>query len=256
VLGIVWLPTAILGAASYVLLRPFYTDIFSGNNGAVMVFDPRLMRIDLMLQLLLLLMTTILSVGITKEILGTRTGPRSFYLRFGAAKFRVLIGYFALILLFIVFSFAFVLAGSIAGGVIAAVVAMAVPSFPDALGWTVGVTVLAVFLAIIFIMVRLSFLFGPATVAELGPLVIIFCAIDAVLGVGYFDFATHHLKDPAAVQAHIMQRMQRIMPILGNPVAVVLGWLVYPVFYGLTLSPPVFAYRALIPPPRAAGANR
>lgn len=273
VLGIVWLPLVIMTAASFFLVRPFYAQNLSGEKGGAMPFDPRLMRINLLVQLLALLVSTIMSVGIAKEVLGLRTGPRFFYLSFGAAEFRVLIGYFALILLFIVIVIGLAIAGGIAGGV-AGVLASQVTSLPKPLvGLIVVAIVLAVFLAMIFIMVRLSFLFVPSTVAEhrigiarswelthgnfwrifaIGlmifiPLIIIFCAVGfAILGAGYLDFAMQHTGDPAAVQAYVMHRL---MPIMSNPVAIVVGLIVYPVFYGLTLSPPAFAYRALIPLP-------
>jgi hypothetical protein len=275
VLGIIWLPLALLTVISHFLIQPYYLE-FAAHGGQQMPLgvDPRFERANLLMQLVVLVVSTMVSVGIAREILGLRTGPRFVYFRFGGAEFRALVGSFALILLLIVIVVGMIIGASIAGIALAAVTAGLEPR-AAALAKALIAFGLIVFvmLALVFIMARLSFLFLPATVAEgkigiarsweltrgnfwrifwIGflifvPLVIaFFCFVIAILGPGYFEFALQHAKDPQAIQAYVMQRVQ---PIVTNPLAIAGSFLLYPIIYGLAFSPPAFAYRALVPGP-------
>src|SRR5947207_1805926 len=104
ILGIIWLPMLVQSAITYSLQVPLHDLIAASAHGHAPMFGPQFARTNLLIQIVALLALTIVSVGITKEVLGLRTGPRFFYAGFGGAELRVLVGYFALVLLFIVFT--------------------------------------------------------------------------------------------------------------------------------------------------------
>jgi hypothetical protein len=275
ILGIIWLPMLVQSAISYSLQVPLHDLMAASAHGPAPMLDPRFARVNLLVQIVALIALTIVSVGITKEVLGLRTGPRFFYARFGAAELRVVVGYFALFLLFIVFAIAFVLGILILAGISTVIAGqLASPAAKGIAALVIVSAAFAVWLALLYATVRLTFLFLPSTVAErrigiarsweltsgnfwrifaIGILVflpLITAAIVlglTILGAGYVDFVMQHTNDPQAIQQFVMQRMENYFQAL--PLILVVNFFVAPVIYGLMVAPASFAYRALIPSP-------
>jgi hypothetical protein len=267
ILGIVWVPMLISLAMVYFFrLQP----LEHAHPGTI---DPAAARVSFLVQIVGVVLFAIMSVGINKEVLGLPRGSRFFYIGFGGAEGRVIGGFFALALLFIVFVLAFFVAVSVLN-VIARII-----EGQTALGVARLLLVLllillaaAIWLALIYAAVRLTFLLVPATVAEhrigilsswqltagnfwrivaigicvlLPFVIVVLCAAVAVLGSGYISFVAQHAHDPQAIQAYVAQRMAAFEPYM--PVMLVGSFVANPVLYGLIVSPAAFAYRALVP---------
>src|SRR5262249_26413931 len=236
-----WLPTAALYALSWYMIRPYQELIFSHPGQNPFLTHPQLARTYFLFQVANLVIAAIVSVGVTKEVLGLRRGFRFFYAGFGAAELRVIVGYFAFILLFVVIVIGLVLGTVLAGRVGTAVLGAALSAAhvdPAVSRLVIGLAVfallLAAWLALILIFVRLTFLFLPVTVAEkrIGILrsweltqgnfwrifliavlvflplgILLTAAFVAWLGSEYFEFVRQHLRDPVAVQAYVVKRM-------------------------------------------------
>lgn len=275
--AIVWLPLLAWAALSYYLRMPMH-DAMVASIHAGQGPMPQFARVNLLVQLVGLVLFAIMSVGITKEVLGLPRGPRFFYAGFGAAELRVIVGYFAIVLLFIVFVFAFVIAILILAGLSKVIVGNAASQV------TRGIVALAivfiacsVWLALIYALVRLTFLFLPATVAEkrigimrsweltagnfwrifaigavvLLPVFVLGFAVGAmILGRDYITVVTEHMRDPQFIRDYVAQRMEVFYQNM--PVILLGGLVVNPVVYGLIVSPAAFAYRALVPSAAAA----
>lgn len=275
ILAIIWLPMLVQSAITFSLQTPLHDLMAAAARGQPPMLDPRFARLNMLVQIVALIALTIVSVGITKEVLGLRTGPRFFYLRFGAAELRVVVGYFALLLLFIVFVFAFVIGVLILAGIAGAIAAqLASPAAKGIAALVIVGAAFAVWLTLLYAIVRLTFLFLPSTVAEhrigiarsweltrgnfwriflIGILVLLPLIVASfvlgltILGSGYFDFAMHHARDPQAIQQFVMQRMELFFQAM--PIILVVNFFIAPVIYGLTIAPASFAYRALMPAP-------
>jgi hypothetical protein len=273
ILGIIWLPLLIQSAITYALQLPLHDLMAAAAHGQAPMLDPRFARLNLLVQIVALIALTIVSVGITKEVLGIRTGPRFFYAGFGGAELRVVVGYFALLLLFVVFVIAFVLGLLILAGISAVIAGqLASPAVKGIAALVIICAGFAVWLALLYAIVRLTFLFLPSTVAEqrigiarsweltsgnfwrifaigvlvfLPLIVAVFVLGLAILGAGYIDFVMHHANDPQAVQQYVMQRMEIFFQAM--PIILVANFFIAPVVYGLIIAPAAFAYRALIP---------
>lgn len=275
-LQITWLPLLASAALSFYFRGPLMAEMMaSAHGGGGFASMARFQPTSLLLQLVGLLLFAIMSVGITKEVLGLRTGLRFFYAGFGAAELRVIVGYFAIVLLFIVFIIAMIV-----GAVVVGLLSRAVLSHFDAavakplVGLGFALLVLFIYLWLIYAMVRLTFLFLPATVAEhrigiarsweltrgnfwrivaigivvlLPIFVIAVCAVFAILGPGYIPFVIEHSRDPAAIQEYVVQHMMVLMQ--NFPLLLVAGIIINPILYGLMIGPAAFAYRALVPAP-------
>jgi hypothetical protein len=279
-LGVIWLPVALNIALTWYLMRPFYEHMAQGDFLAY-ARDPQLQRMNFLIQLVSLVVLAIVSVGITKEVLGLRKGFRFFYAGFGAAELRVIGGYVALFLLFIVFVIAFAIGIGITSAVVAmtlgAVQASASVGSRAITGLIVFVLFVGVWLALLFIFTRLSFLFIPATVAEkrigilrsweltrgnfwrivaigilvLLPLAVIGCVLFVtVFGADFVTVIMQHARDQAFIQEYIGKRIA----VLGRnmPTLFAVSFIVNPIIYGLFYAPPSFAYQALVPPPAEA----
>jgi hypothetical protein len=279
ILGIIWLPMLVQSAFTYSLQGSLHALMAASAHGHGPMFDPQFARLNLLVQIVALIALTIVSVGITKEVLGIRSGPRFFYARFGAAELRVVVGYIALFFLFIVFVLAFVLGVLILAGISAVIAGqLALPAVKGIATLVIICAAVAVWLALLFAIVRLTFLFLPSTVAErrigiarsweltsgnfwrifaigtlvLLPLVVAGFALGlTILGSGYIDFAMQHYGDPEAIRQYVMQRMAMFFQAM--PIILVVNFFISPVIYGLTIAPASYAFRALMPmPPETA----
>jgi hypothetical protein len=234
--------------------------------------DPMAARASFLIQIVNIVLFAVVAVGINKEILGLPRGSRFFYVGFGGAELRVIVGSFALALLFIVFVVAFILAVLVLAFV-ARIVAGQMPLDGRlAIAFVLILAAVAIWLGLIYAMVRLSFLFVPATVAEnrigilasweltagnfwrifaigicvlLPFIVVTLCAMIAILGPGYFAFVVQHAQDAQAIRDYVAQRMAAFDPYV--PYMMIASVAINPVLYGLIVSPASFAYRALVP---------
>jgi hypothetical protein len=269
VIGLIWIPTLINAIASFF--------VFGAYNGAMQQLDGSgvptvggpyvwLMFLYVFVAFLLVAM---MAVAITKQVLGLRSGTPFAHFALGSAELRVFGGIFGLYLLFFLFVLAFaiiaVVAG-IAGGMMAKQAASAAPI----VGALVGVLGLAGFCALIYVFVRLSFLFIPAAVndGEFGlsrsweltkgnfwrifaiglavtlPLLLVQGVSEFfILGPDYFASLTHAVQEPANAARYSMEQARIFQPRM--PLLLGLGLILAPIAQGLLFSTPAFAYRAL-----------
>jgi len=157
-LGIAWLPFAILIAGSLLVARQSILlsaamagRNFSGMGSTLLILLP--------FYIVTLVLTLMQFAGMTEEALGTRKGSRFFYFNLGRPLWR-LAGTFVLFLLVAI------------GMIIGAVVGVAAISFLGGLAGTVGrgiavaVGTIAIYLGLIYAWVRASFLLSPVAIAE------------------------------------------------------------------------------------------
>ncbi len=286
-LGIIWLPYLLLAVLAYFLLLPAIGPMMSAlgqiiahpqdtaGNAAVIQQMNRSNAYIQLYDLLALAVGVIVISGITKEALGIRTGPRFFYLQFGSAELCVLVAMILMVVIIIGVVFA-----AIFGGVLIGVVGiMAAGSAGSGTGATaaqglIGLIVgLGVFAAAFYILARSLFLLVPASVAEnsiaigrswtlaqgniwrifamtlltIVPVVVLNWIVLAAFAIPFILrlAADQKAGGQAAVQ-HDLATMFQSLPqyVIGF---YLVAFLVAPVIYGLFVSMPVFAYRALVP---------
>ncbi len=215
-----------------------------------------------------------MAVAITRQALGLREGPAFAHFALGSAELRVFGGFFALYLLLILFLLAMVLIIVVAAAVVA-VVAKTNAGATPVLGGILGLLGVIGSLALLYIFVRLSFLFIPAAVndgdfgltrsweltkgnfwrivaiglaAFVPVMIVIGIAEYFILGPAYFAAqleAMRHPADAARYTSEQMRLMQTRMPYL-----IGLGLILAPVTQGLIFSPAAFAYRVLTGKPK------
>jgi hypothetical protein len=291
-LGILWLPTLIFGALCYALMQPFVADLarafqeltrHPASPGAQNMVDDAMAsglqsRLWLV-QLLLMFFFVMVQVAMTKEILGLRKGPRFAYVAIGKADLLAALSYVLVYALLYAAMIAAVIVGVLIGIVVVLAAGSSLQNF-DAR--TMSGPLSAVFvafafvveLAVIFAMVRLSFLIAPVAVAEkriglirsweltsgnfwrivavwlvtLLPLFFLELALVVPLAMSIHEAARHGGADP-------MARAEQVRTLLGSYIPY-LPWLwlgglaLSPIFYGLWLAPAAFAYRALTEKPQ------
>jgi hypothetical protein len=165
-LGAIWIPVAILYGLMIVFGRPY--------NAAMMTMvsrDPqailRVMPYIFLGYVVLFVLLTAQIAALSREALGLRKGSAWLQFPFGAAAWRLMLAYLALFLVTIVLYIACLLAVLILGGV-AGFVARQQPGVvsPTVMGGIVVLLVIAVFCALFYSILRLSFLMAPVAVAE------------------------------------------------------------------------------------------
>jgi hypothetical protein len=282
ILGIVWLPLLLMIAAGYFLYPPVLHDFMAllrasalhpGDPSAVSAAMNGSFSRIYGLDFLVLLLAIWIQVGITKEVLGLRKGPRFVYLPSGADEGRVLLTYMVLFILSYV--------GIIVIAIVAAIIGVAVYAMlpgdamkqwnPHAFaGPVVAAAIVAVELAFFYVLIRLFYFVGPATVAErhlvfgrswqltrgnfwrifvilLATLLPIYLVEVAPLGMVIVPVlhqfaATPHSADPAVFFEALWASISRLLPYYAAMVFVIA-----PVIHGLLVSSTAFAYRALVP---------
>jgi len=181
ILGVIWLPLALLMVAEYFILLPYFVQLFEFVQFAIQhakdhpvpppemaTMRPYIWSIDA----LAVVVSIWIQVGIAKTVLGTRTGPLFAYVPVDLAELRVIGGYlvFFAILYGVIIALAIVIGIGVA--VVAALVSGGAYDFSNMGGtapWIFGGVALCVFAlvaAFTYIEVRLLFLLVPATVAE------------------------------------------------------------------------------------------
>jgi hypothetical protein len=280
ILGIIWLPLVVLAAAFYFIVVPVFRDFISlighakdiqamntqmqGLNGRIWLFDAAE-----------LVFYAVVSVGITREAFGLRKPPKFFYLRFGADELRVLGGYLMLIAVFMgvafVSVFAILIAAATGAALTAALADAGVHLTAQQLGVLGGLAIFVAVLALIYVVIRLTYLLVPVTVAEhrfgilrsweltrgnvLRIVGVVFITLLPMMVAGvileivaFMPIAMHMIaigaqkRPPAEVLSDLWATVTVYLPYYGLAMLAIL-----PVLYGLMLGSPAFAYRALVP---------
>lgn len=230
-----------------------------------------------LLDLIELVLFSVIAVGVTREALGLRTGPWFVYLSFGKAELLVMAAYFVVFVIIVVAVFALFIVGGIVGVVAALVFAgsgahagsVATAASGAGIAFLVG---LLIFFAMIYFFTRLTYLIVPVTVAEgrfgigrsweltkgnfwrifivaLATIIPLFVLEMIFVGVAFgpalMSFAMEAQKHPDAANANFAAMMQGMSSYAIY--AYVIGLLIGPVIYGLTLGQAAFAYRELAP---------
>ena len=269
VIGLIWLPILILTIGSYFTMIPYLSGMADSLETGDVSQQALLFLRVLAFDVVMIVLFAVIAVAITREILNPGKGVSYVHFSFGVTELRVVGGFFGLIMLMMTFVFALVLLGLVALIAVKAGAAGAL-SQQQALS-AIGLFWLIGFLAIFFVLVRLSFLMVPAAVAEGGfgieqswkltqgsfwrivgialativPLTVVCIVAELVImGPGIIPFpSTAALKDTAALAR--MQAAQLRLISAHLPLLMGLGFLFAPLTYGLSFAPAAFAYRAL-----------
>jgi hypothetical protein len=269
IIGLIWIPTVINAVGSFFVFGAYNTAMVqAGSSGNPAVAGPQFAMM-LVYFFVAFFLVAMMAVAVTQQALGLRKGPALAHFSLGSAELRVFGGFFGLYIFFFLFVVVFALIVAAAGIVVGATVKgnAAAASVIGAGGGLLG---MAAFAALIYMFVRLSFLFIPSAVSEgefgltrswhltmgnfwrilavglavLMPLILIQGVAEYfILGPAYFTSIADSLRDTAnvsrysAVQAQIVEAR---MPFLLG-----MGLLIAPILQGLLFAPAAFAYRIL-----------
>ena len=267
VIGLIWIPTVINSVGSFVLFGVL-NGVEEGPGGVPIMAGPQL-GLMMLYFVVAFFLAAMMAVAVTQQALGLRKGPAFAHFALGGTELRVFGGFFGLYMLFLLFILGFALIGvvaALAGGAAVKASAGAAPL----IGSVLGVLGLIASGALVYIFVRLSFLFIPSAVNEgefgltrsweltkgnfwrifavgmavLMPLLLVEAATEFfILGPAYFAAMADQIRDTAnaaryaAVQSHIVQT--RLPLLLG------MGLILAPIMQGLLFAPAAFAYRIL-----------
>jgi len=305
VLSVVWLPLLLLCAAAFFSIVPFFGVFLqmmheaarhaaSGDTSGP-VYSPetlqtlmRMRGLNFLFNLAQLAFFAIVTVGITKEALGLRTGFRPVYISWGRDELLVAGAFFLVFVLLIIFIIVAAIVGGIVGGVGAVAIHGSSGSWISGgvgAGLLVALLVLIAMCVLIYLAVRLMFFVVPITVAErefgvfrswelskgqFWPIFAILflswvpaaVAIDIVWSAAFWFLAFPPIMsaikgfqahDPAAAAAVVDQI---VISVKANwPWLLALYLIPLPVMNGLMFSPAAFAYRELKPAEAAATAS-
>ena len=285
-LGLLWLPLLLSGVAAYFVLLPMYQhmpdmlDAIARNPHGMRTFSPEMaatFRWSGLFNLFSIAILAVIAVGVTREALGLRKGPRFVYLSFGIDEILIIAGYLLILVLMIIGAIALIIVSGIVGVVGAAVFASGAAGHPDPRsfigpGIGLGLLIIVVEFVFVYVFVRLSYLMIPVTVAEHGfgvfrsweltkgnfwrifvislavllPLVIIeFVAMSFAFGSSLPGILSAMQKSPNDMAHQMGQLMRGFGTVL--PYMWAIGFILSPIIYGLWLAPAAFAYRALVP---------
>lgn len=259
VIGLIWLPIVLLTVGRYFVAA----DAAISDPENVNLQGPVIVR-GLAFDLIAVLLFAVMAVAIARDILKPRQRPALLRFSLGLEEFRVAGGYVGLFFLMVVFVIGLFLAamvaaaaGKIAGGSVIA-------------GALAGAVVLAGLGALVFVLVRLSFLLVPGAaleggfgletswkltrgnfwrivvidVATLLPVTVVaLIAALVVLGPDIAQLKFTLASDPVE-RARQMAALMRVI-LSHQPVLLGISFVLAPFTYGLSMSPPAFAYRAL-----------
>ena len=292
-LGIVWFPMLVLGALVFCLLPHIFEDYegfftnamhLHAHLGQRFAIDENFVWEMQLLQYMLYFVFVVIGVGITKEVLGLRRGPRFIYAGIGAAELRAIACYFLLIVLTEVVFVAIVVFGAIFAMAIASAYGLINPHdhLQDAVHqwtviWAIASACLVAVCVWIYVIVRLGYFLIPVAVAErriglerswqltrgnvlrisliwiataLPLLIVQWLAMAALFVPLIIRVIVHHQSHPDIAQA-----LSDISHSYSNYIGayLLLGLVIAPIFNGLWRAPAAFAYRSLVP--LAAPAN-
>jgi len=170
-LGIVWLPTAIVLAAGYFVLGPYMqhaAQMFGSNPDPDQLF--RDMRFVWLLNVLGWIVASMLIAGVTAEALGMRHGQKFVYFSLAAPVWRVFGNFFlaivAIVVLMILLVIAAIIVGGVGGAIFAASGAGATAAGKAAGGLLLVLCILFFVGLAFYIDVRLFSFLAPVAVAE------------------------------------------------------------------------------------------
>jgi hypothetical protein len=159
VIGLTWIPTLISTVAIYFLLRTYATWIESLESGTPPADVQALLPLPLIV--LILFLTGMIGVALTRQVLGLRQGPAIAHVALGREELRVFAGFVGVYLLATLFTFVFLLAVS---GV--AALAASNPAMGPLAGAITGLAGLIGIFLVVFAIVRLGYLLIPAVVVD------------------------------------------------------------------------------------------
>ena len=262
IIGLIWAPMVVLAVAGYFVMSHYYgavPDAVSAGN-PVAVGQSGLLVMGW--SVVSLLLSSVMYVAVARQALGLREGPAVVHFSLGVPELRVfasMLGLFAILMLFLLIDLA----------VLGAVHALAGKA--QAMRLVAAVIDIAGLLAILYAMLRFSFLLIPATVAEgkvgiarswqlaagnfwrifavgaatLGPILLVaFAAEVAILGPGFFAHTGGAASGDKAQQMRDMAEQMR-QASAHLPWLYGLSFMIAPFLIGLALAPAAFAYRAL-----------
>lgn len=274
IVGLIWIPMVISSVGTFFVMRPYYeASLAAAANGTAMAGGPMMVYL-FAFEAIALLILAMIGVAITREALGLRKpGPVFAHFSLGASEFRVFGAFLILMGLYLGFVLAYFLAVVVVGG-IAGVLMKTLGSGASAGGAVVAAAIaVAGFGALIYAMVRLTFLVVPATVAEgkvgiirswqltsgsfwrimliglftLLPIVIVVAVLQVVIvGADVFIPTMETLRNPAKEAEFIAHQSRAMLDHM--PMIMGLSFLAAPILNGLIFAPSAIAYRALVPP--------
>jgi hypothetical protein len=257
IIGLVWLPLVVLTVLNF-LPQMAGGDLDASGQSPLMQGSQAIGRVAI--SALTLLLYSIIYVAVTRQALGLRQGGATVHFALGMPEFRV----FGAMLLLAVVMLAFL--GTYFGVVVivASVGGNSVPMVSVA-----GIIAVAGAMALLYAMVRLSFLLAPVTVAEeqinlargwtltrgnfwriLGVMLAIGLPIFViyVTGIAALMGAELAAPVPAAIANNAAKLVQHLAQIVNHHLPELMGLelILAPFSLGLNLGAAAFAYRALV----------
>ncbi len=260
VIATAWLPMLVLAAASYLVAVNTYPPLIAALESGIFGGMGSLLGLMLVWIAVMIVLYSVIYVALTRLALGLPMKSGLVRVSLGAAEWRGVGSILALALI----AFLFLIAYSL--------LLRTATTMPAGGGVVALLAAFAVYLAMIFCVVRLGFLMFPANAAEGAGLarsweltagnfwrifaVVLLTALPlscafvlaeyAVLGSDYFlPPPAEGASAPAAMARQIQMTLDHL------PALIALGTVVSPVFSGVMASASAFAYRALVPPSEA-----
>ena len=273
-LGMIWIPVALLWAASYFLQRP-YLDATMGAMGNPQATLAALPLISGYFVISFVLLSAQVA-ALTKEALGLRTGNAFLQFPFGAGAWRLLAAFFLYFVVMAVVYVAILLGSLLFTGLIVAISGGHGAGSAMAAGFVALGLIVFVLCALLYIATRLSFFLAPVAVAEhrvslirawqlsaknfwrifavffilfLPFLVLEFVLIYEMLGPNFFTPA-HPGMTPQDVMAHAQHQQEIVRQMTGKMqsywfITYPLGLIVALIAYGMYAGAAAYAYRAV-----------
>ena len=270
VIGVIWLPILVLTVGGYFISGPYLSAEAAALNGDISQLGPAMASL-FVFEIVSLVLTAVVGVALTREILSPLQRPLLLRFSLGATEMRLTGAFVGLIVLTIVFVFACILVAMAAGGALSALLP-ATPGLKGAeralgMGALIAVCLMPL---LIYFLARLGFLVTPSVVMEgkfgiersweltkgnfwriVGislavalPLLIVTGVIELViLGPEYFQQSMAMFGDKAEQASHSAAQIRILAAKL--PFLMGLSFVLAPFTYGLTFAAPAFAWRAL-----------
>jgi hypothetical protein len=184
ILGVIWLPFLLIGAAAYYILLPALTVMVKVlaeiaqhalQNPQTPYLPPSIWSMmggTFLFEFIALVIICVVAVGITKEALDLRRGPRFVYLAVGKSELLVIGGMFTILALYLVSIVVVGIVGGIAGAIIGTAMLGSSGAHVDPAAQAESVVVVVRWLTILFYLVffyfvvRLTFFLVPISTAE------------------------------------------------------------------------------------------
>ncbi len=168
VIGLIWIPTVINAVGSFLVFRAYGGTMEQPDGAGVPVMGGPQIGLMFLYFLVAFLLVAMMAVAITRQALGLRKGTAFAHFSLGSQELRVFGGFFGLYLVLLLFVFAFAVVAVMAalGGSGGALDQGRIRGQRHLPAWASSLLGLAGFCVLIYVFVRLSFLFIPAAVSE------------------------------------------------------------------------------------------